>query len=66
MHPTRSQNKVMVLDEETVVTGSFNFTKAAEQSKAENLLILKDRGLAAIYTKNWEAHLAHSEAFEEK
>jgi hypothetical protein len=46
--------------------GNINFTKAAEQSKAENLLILKDRGLSAIYTKNWEAHLAHSEVFEEK
>ncbi len=61
-----AHNKVMVLDDETVVTGSFNFTKAAEQSNAENLLILKDKGLAAIYRKNWEAHLGHSEKFEEK
>jgi len=61
-----AHNKVMVLDDETLVTGSFNFTKAAEQSNAENMLILKDRGLAAIYTKNWGAHLAHSEVFEEK
>jgi phosphatidylserine/phosphatidylglycerophosphate/cardiolipin synthase-like enzyme len=59
-----AHNKVM--DGETVVTGSFNFTKAAEQSNAENMLILKDSGLAEIYTKNWEAHLAHSEVFEEK
>ncbi len=61
-----AHNKVMVLDDETLVTGSFNFTKSAEQSNAENLLILKDKGLAAIYTKNWETHLAHSEVFEEK
>ena len=61
-----AHNKVMILDDETVVTGSFNFTKAAEQSNAENLLILKDKGLAAIYRKNWETHQAHSDVFEDK
>lgn len=61
-----AHNKVMVLDDETVVTGSFNFTKAAEQSNAENMLILKDKALSAVYRKNWESHLGHSEKFEEK
>jgi phosphatidylserine/phosphatidylglycerophosphate/cardiolipin synthase-like enzyme len=51
----------MVIDGETVITGSFNFTKAAEQKNAENLLILDSPELAAFYAKNWEAHLAHSE-----
>jgi phosphatidylserine/phosphatidylglycerophosphate/cardiolipin synthase-like enzyme len=56
-----AHNKVMVIDGETVVTGSFNFTKAAEQHNAENLLIIKDSALAALYAKNWESHLKHSE-----
>ena len=36
-----AHNKVMVIDGETVITGSFNFTKAAEERNAENLLIIR-------------------------
>ncbi len=32
-----AHNKVMVIDGETVITGSFNFTKAAEEKNLENL-----------------------------
>ena len=46
----------MVIDGETVLTGSFNFTKAAQTQNAENLLIIRDPALAAQYTQNWEAH----------
>lgn len=35
-----AHNKVMIIDKEIVITGSFNFTKAAEERNAENLLIL--------------------------
>jgi len=56
-----AHNKVMVIDGETVVTGSFNFTKAAEEHNAENLVVLKDRALAARYAENWDEHRRHSE-----
>jgi phosphatidylserine/phosphatidylglycerophosphate/cardiolipin synthase-like enzyme len=56
-------NKVMVIDGETVITGSFNFTKAAEESNAENLLIIRDRKLASLYMKNWQEHVKHSEVY---
>jgi phosphatidylserine/phosphatidylglycerophosphate/cardiolipin synthase-like enzyme len=36
----------MIIDGETVITGSFNFTKAAEENNAENLLVI--RGI-----RNW-------------
>ena len=39
-----AHNKIMIIDRETVITGSFNFTKAAEEKNAENLLIIKDKG----------------------
>jgi len=42
-----AHNKVMIIDGETVLTGSFNFTKAAQDNNAENLLILRDPALAA-------------------
>ena len=55
-----AHNKVMVIDGETIITGSFNFTTAAEQRNAENLLVIHDRALAAQYAANWQAHAAHS------
>jgi phosphatidylserine/phosphatidylglycerophosphate/cardiolipin synthase-like enzyme len=58
-----AHNKVMVLDCRTVVTGSFNFTMSAENSNAENLLILRSPELAERYTANWSAHLNHSEKY---
>jgi phosphatidylserine/phosphatidylglycerophosphate/cardiolipin synthase-like enzyme len=42
--------------------GSFNFTKA-EESNAENLLIIHDKKLAERYIKNWQEHERHSEAY---
>jgi phosphatidylserine/phosphatidylglycerophosphate/cardiolipin synthase-like enzyme len=59
----KNHNKVMIIDEEIVITGSFNFTKAAEEGNAENLLIIRDRKLAEIYTKNFQEHFQHSEVY---
>ena len=54
-----AHNKIMIIDTETVITGSFNFTKAAEEKNAENLLILKSKELAKVYFDNWNKHKAH-------
>lgn len=58
-----AHNKVMIIDEETVITGSFNFTRSAQERNAENLLIIRDRDLAAKYLRNWEARQALSRAY---
>ena len=58
-----AHNKVMVIDGETVLTGSFNFTKAAEDRNAENLLVIHDKAIVEKYQKNWEVHRAHSEGY---
>lgn len=58
-----AHNKIMIIDGKIILTGSFNFTKAAEASNAENLLVIQDPVLAAKYTANWQAHLQHSEAY---
>lgn len=55
-----AHNKVMVLDGETVITGSFNFTKAAQNKNAENVLIIKDSGLASAYAANWWRRIGKS------
>ncbi|HEY0074493.1 MAG TPA: phospholipase D family protein [Abditibacteriaceae bacterium] len=61
-----AHNKVIIIDSDKVVTGSFNFSKAAEESNAENLLILHSKPLAAEYERNFRAHLEHSEDYEGK
>lgn len=61
-----AHNKIMVIDSHTVLTGSFNFTKAAEENNAENLLVIDDAALAKKYMENWQKHLAHSEKYEGK
>jgi len=59
-----AHNKIIIIDRETVITGSFNFTKAAEEKNAENLIILKSKELAGVYLKNWEQHKVHSSAYQ--
>lgn len=57
-----AHNKVMVIDSETVITGSFNFSRAAESKNAENLLIIRDRELARVYQADWDHLREQSEA----
>lgn len=47
-------NKVFIIDERVVVTGSYNFTAAAEDSNDENLLIITDPKLAKTYLENFQ------------
>jgi phosphatidylserine/phosphatidylglycerophosphate/cardiolipin synthase-like enzyme len=61
-----AHNKIMVIDGETVITGSFNFTKGAEDKNAENLLVLQSKPLAQRYLQNWQHHLQHSETYVAK
>lgn len=58
-----AHNKIMIVDGAIVLTGSFNFTKAAEEKNAENLLVLHDKKLARQYDANWQIHFAHSEPY---
>ena len=61
---TTAHNKVMTIDGETIITGSFNFTKQAEEKNAENLLIIKSEEMTKLYRDNWEKHKEHSEAYK--
>ena len=62
----KNHNKIMIIDAETVITGSFNFTKAAEEQNAENVLVIRDRKLASLYTEDWEMRAKHSEVYAGK
>lgn len=63
-----AHNKVMVIDaasrEPVVITGSYNFTKAAQYKNAENVLVIRgNRALAEAYQANWQHHLTHARPF---
>jgi phosphatidylserine/phosphatidylglycerophosphate/cardiolipin synthase-like enzyme len=55
-----AHDKVMILDGEIVLTGSYNWTVAAERQNSENLLVIRDPRLAGAYTENWRRHAHHS------
>jgi phosphatidylserine/phosphatidylglycerophosphate/cardiolipin synthase-like enzyme len=59
-----AHSKVMIIDEAVIITGSFNFTDNAEESNAENLLIVRNRPeLVAKYLANFREHQKHSERY---
>jgi phosphatidylserine/phosphatidylglycerophosphate/cardiolipin synthase-like enzyme len=57
---TIAHNKIILIDRSVVITGSFNFTKAAEEKNAENLLIIRSKELTRLYLDNWFRHRNHS------
>ena len=59
-----AHNKIILIDGQTIITGSFNFTKAAEQSNAENLLIITGHPeLMREYAANFNEHIEHATAY---
>ena len=60
-----AHSKVMILDEENIITGSFNFTKAAEEKNGENVLVIRgNKDLAMFYLQNWQWRWDASESYK--
>jgi phosphatidylserine/phosphatidylglycerophosphate/cardiolipin synthase-like enzyme len=55
-----AHDKVMILDGAIVITGSSNWTVAADTQNGENLLVIWDLRLAEVYAENWQRHADHS------
>ena len=54
-NPGTMHHKVIIIDEEIVITGSYNFSKNAETRNNENLLIIKEnREIAEAYLGEFE------------
>ena len=50
-----AHSKIIIIDESDIITGSFNFTKSAEQANAENCLVLHgNQALVMQYLQNWQ------------
>jgi phosphatidylserine/phosphatidylglycerophosphate/cardiolipin synthase-like enzyme len=54
----------MIIDGRTVITGSFNFTKAGRQQRRESVIIRDKADIVAAYVGNFREHLEHSERYE--
>ncbi|MDP2829091.1 MAG: phospholipase D family protein [Sulfuricellaceae bacterium] len=64
-----AHNKIIIIDGQSaqavVVTGSFNFTHAAQFRNAENLLVFRGNPqLTLAYLDNWRLHRKHAQPFE--
>jgi len=53
-NPALMHNKVMIIDNKVVLTGSFNWSSQAEDKNNENLLIIIDNELAELYEKEFQ------------
>jgi len=48
-----AHNKVIIIDLQKVITGSFNFTKSADSRNTENVIMVNDKEIAGRYLQNW-------------
>ena len=48
-NPYIMHHKVIIIDDETVILGSYNFTASAEDSNDENVLIIHDAEVASLF-----------------
>jgi phosphatidylserine/phosphatidylglycerophosphate/cardiolipin synthase-like enzyme len=56
-----AHNKVMIIDQQTVITGSFNFTVSAQHRNAENVNAFYNcPAFATLYVQNWTNRLSVS------
>ncbi|OGT28814.1 MAG: hypothetical protein A2Z17_01410 [Gammaproteobacteria bacterium RBG_16_66_13] len=51
--PGKMHHKVMIVDGAVVVTGSYNFSRSAEEFNDENLVLVYDEVLAAAYLEEF-------------
>jgi phosphatidylserine/phosphatidylglycerophosphate/cardiolipin synthase-like enzyme len=47
-------HKVIILDDETVILGSFNYSRSADEANDENLLVIHDRDVASQYLSEFK------------
>lgn len=47
-------HKVFIIDEQTVITGSFNFSNNAVESNDENVMIIRNADIASLYLQEFQ------------
>lgn len=62
--PSIAHNKLIIVDRRIVITGSYNFTAAAETRNAENVTVINSARIAQNFLSNWKARRGISRSFE--
>ncbi len=58
--PAIAHNKIIIIDEKLVITGSYNFSYSAENRNAENVLFISHQATAKSYVQNFKIRLQSS------
>jgi phosphatidylserine/phosphatidylglycerophosphate/cardiolipin synthase-like enzyme len=63
-NPNTMHHKVIVIDGQYVITGSFNFTKSADESNDDNILVIHSPAVAALYEQEFQKVFGQGKAPE--
>lgn len=53
-NPYTMHHKVFIIDDQTVITGSFNHTRSADTINDESILIIRSQAVAALYKQEFD------------
>jgi len=57
----KAHSKVILIDGQTIITGSFNFSDRHDESTADNVVVIDGKAkLIDAYETNFRVHLGHS------
>lgn len=60
-NPKNMHHKLIIIDGETVIAGSFNFSSSADQSNDENLVVIRNRDIAKRCEAEWNRVMEKAE-----
>ena len=60
-NPGTFHHKVIILDDDVVITGSLNFSENADDSNDENVLVIVNQEIAGLYLAEFERRWAEAE-----
>lgn len=62
--PAIAHNKLILIDGQLVIGGSYNYTPSAEWRNAENVTFIRSAEVASWFLANWESRRAVSRRFD--
>lgn len=60
-NPGTFHHKVIILDDEVVITGSLNFSENADDSNDENVIVIINKEIAKLYLDEFDRRWAEAE-----
>ncbi len=61
--PGIAHNKILIIDQTWVETGSFNYTESAQRRNAENAVVFSGCGVSE-YIRNWQSNAERSRPYD--